>query len=470
MPPSDDQFDLAILGGGPAGYVAAISAALRGARVILVEKQRVGGTCLNVGCIPTKVMTTAADLLYRARHAQEMGVAIPHASMDLPALMARKRSTVDQLVGGVEQLLRARRVTLLHGTATLVGPDALRVTDDDGKVRKVNGASVILAPGSVVADPPIEGHSLPGVMTSTEALEIDTVPPRLIVIGGGVIGMEFACIYEALGSQVTVLEMADSVLATATDEAVAKRLQLLVRRRGMDIQTGTIARHIERSGDVLRVVATGPSGEVVAEAERVLLAVGRWPNTHGMGFSGLGLQMNGRALWVDERLRTNLPNVWAAGDVVGGWMLAHKAMVEGRIAAENAMGGNRRADDRVTPSVIYTRPEIASAGLTEAQARSRGADVKVTQFPFSANPRARIIGEPEGFVRLICQAGSGKILGVHILGAHATDLIAEGALAVQLGMTANDLAWTTHAHPTLPEAMLEAALGFGDGTIHALSR
>jgi len=470
MASPDDQFDLAIIGGGPAGYVAAISGAQHGARVVLVEKQRVGGTCLNVGCIPTKVLTTAAELLHYCKHAGELGLAIPQVGVDLPALMGRKRALVDQLVGGVEQLLRARRITLLRGTATLVRPDSLRVAANDGDVREVLAGRVILAPGSVIAEPPIEGCSLPGVMTSTEALEIDQVPPRLVVIGGGVIGMEFACIYEALGSQVTVLEMAASVLADATDEAVAKRLQLLLRRRGMDIQTGTTVQRIEQAGKVLRVVSKGPNGEVASEAERVLLAVGRWPNTQGSGFSELGLRMNGRAVAVDERLATSLPNVWAAGDAVGGWMLAHKAMVEGRIAAENAMGGHRRADDRITPNVIYTRPEIASVGLTETQARSRGADVKVTQFPFSANPRARIIGEPDGFVRLICEAGSGKVLGVHILGADATDLIAEGALAVQLGITADDLAWTTHAHPTLPEAVLEAALGFGDAAIHALSR
>lgn len=469
MASPDDPFDLAILGGGPAGYVAAISAAQRGARVVLVEKHRVGGTCLNVGCIPTKVLTTAAELLHRTKHAGEMGLAIPQVDVDLPALMGRKRAVVEQLVAGVEQLLRARRITLLRGTATLVRPDALRVAFDGG-VREVLAPRVILAPGSVIADPPIEGRGLPGVMTSMDALEIDQVPPRLVVIGGGVIGMEFACIYEALGSHVTVLEMAGAVLADATDEAVAKRLQLLLRRRGMDIQTGATVHHIERFGEVLRVVSTGPNGEVAAEAERVLLATGRWSNTQGMGFSELGLGMKGRAIAVNEQLATSLPNVWAAGDVVGGWMLAHKAMVEGRIAAENAMGGHRRVDDRITPSVIYTRPEIASVGLSEAQARSRGADVKITQFPFSANPRARIIGEPDGFVRLICEAGSGTVLGIHILGAHATDLIAEAALAVQMGITADDLAWTTHAHPTLPEAMLEAALGFGDAAIHALSR
>jgi len=220
----------------------------------------------------------------------------------------------------------------------------------------------------------------------------------------------------------------------------------------------------------LRVFAETAGAETTADCERVLIATGRWPNTQGMGFAELGLRMNGRAIAVDERLATNLPNVWAVGDAIGGWMLAHKAMVDGRVAAENAAGGQRQVDYRSVPNVIFTRPEVASVGLTEAQARTQGAEVKVTQFPFSANPRARILDESEGVVRLICEAGSGRILGVHMLGPHVTGLIAEGALAVQTGATADDLAWTTHAHPTLPEAMLEAALGFRDAAIHIHTR
>lgn len=465
-----ETFDIAILGGGPAGYVAAIRAAQRGARVALAERQRVGGTCLNVGCIPTKVLAASAELLHRARHVSEMGLTIPRVDVDLPALMARKRSVVDQLVGGVEQLLRARRITLRPGAASLARPDTLRITDAEGGLQEVRARHVILAPGSAIAEPAIEGRDLPGVITSTQALEIEAVPPRLIVIGGGVIGMEFACIYEALGSRVTVLETLPALLGGATDEVIAKRLHLLLHRRNMDVRTGTTVQRIEKSGQVLRVVATGPDGQTAQDAERVLLATGRCPNTDGMGFAELGLRMAGRALAVDECLATNLPNVWAAGDAIAGPMLAHKAMVEGRIAAENAMGGRRRAGDRIVPNVIYTRPEVAGVGLTEAQARSQGADVRITQFPFSANPRARIIGEPDGLVRLVCEAGSGKLLGVHILGPQATDLIAEGTLAVQMGVTADELAWTTHAHPTLPEAMLEAALGFEGAAIHALSR
>ena len=450
--------------------MAALVAAQRGARVVLVERERVGGTCLNVGCIPAKVLTSVTELLVRAKRGKDFGLVIPQATVDLPGLMTYKRSTVEQLVGGVEQLLKARRVTLIHGEAQMVKPDTLLIEDGKGAAQEVSAQQIILAPGSVTATPPIAGSNLPGVVTSTGALDIQTVPTRLVVVGGGVIGLEFACIYEALGSQVTVLEMTPTILPGASDEVIAKRLHLLLRRRGMEIQTGTVVQRIDRIGETLRVFAETAGAETATDCERVLIATGRWPNTQGMGFVELGLRMNGRGMAVDERLATNLPNVWAVGDAIGGLMLAHKAMVDGRVAAENATGGQRQVDYRSVPSVIFTRPEVASVGLTEVQARTQGAEVKVAQFPFSANPKARILGEAEGLVRLVCEAGSGRILGVHLLGPHVTDLIAEGALAVQTGATADDLAWTTHAHPTLPEAMLEAALGFHGAAIHIHTR
>lgn len=463
IPAKKEVADVAVLGGGPAGYVAALTAARRGAHVILVEKERLGGTCLNVGCIPTKVLTTAADLLVRIRRSNEFGLSVSQASVDLSGLHSYKQRTVEQLVSGVEHLLRARRVAVMRGEARLVRPGLLSISQN-GAVSEIAATHIILASGSVTAALPIEGRDLPGVITSTEALNLDHVPSRLAIIGGGVIGLEFACIFEALGSQVTVLEMLPGLLSGATDGPIAKRLEVILRRRGMVIQTNTAVKKIAKAGNSLQV----HMAESVFEADKVLIATGRWPNTSA--FHDLGLRMSGRAIAVDDRMATNLENVWAIGDAVGGWMLAHKAMVEGRVAGENVTGGSRSVDYRSVPNVIFTRPEIASVGLTEAQARASGAAIKVSQFPFSANPRARILGESEGVVRLICAAETGRILGVHLLGPHATDLIAEGALAVEMGATADDLAWTTHAHPTLPEAILEAALGFRDAAIHMQSR
>ena len=466
-----EQSDVAVLGGGPAGYVAALRAAQLGARVVLIERERVGGTCLNIGCIPTKALTTSTELLLRARRGHEFGLAISTAEPDLPALMEYKQGAVDALVGGVEHLLRRAGVTLLRGTGNLAAPTTLEVRPESGDAISVSASRVILAPGSITARPPIPGLDLPGVITSTEALDISDVPARLVVVGGGVIGLEFACIYEALGSRVTVLEMMPTLLPGGTDEALAQRLALLLRRRGMSIVTGVQVAEIVPSRSGLAATYRDAKGALFTiEGDHILAAMGRWPNTDGFGLAEVGVKMNGRAIAVDEHLATSVPNVWAVGDAVGGMMLAHKAMVDGRVAAENACGGSRTVDYRSVPNVIFTRPEVASVGLTETQARQQEADVKVAQFPFSANPRARLLGDMDGLVKLVCEAESGVVLGVHLIGPHATDLIAEGALAVQLGATADDLAWTTHAHPTLSEAMLEAALGFRDATLHFQTR
>jgi dihydrolipoamide dehydrogenase len=466
-----EPYDLAVVGGGPAGYVAALRAAQLGARSVVIEEAKVGGTCLNVGCIPTKALTTSMELLLKARRAHEFGVAIATAAPDLPALMEYKQGTVDALVGGVEHLLKQAGVALLRGTARLATPATIRVQADAADAATVSAGRLILAPGSVTARPPIPGLDLPGVMTSTEALDITDVPDHLIVVGGGVIGLEFACIYEALGSRVTILEMMPTLLPGATDERIAQRLALLLRRRGMTVISSAQVQEVTSTAGGVAVTFRDADGVLArVDGDRVLAAMGRWPNTDDLGLADIGVSMNGRAIAVDEHLATSVPGVWAIGDAVGGPMLAHKAMVDGRVAAENACGGSRAVDYRSVPSVIFTRPEVASVGLTETQARQRGADVKVAQFPFSANPRARILGEMDGLVRLVCEARSGVVLGVHLMGPHATDLIAEGALAVQVGATADDLAWTTHAHPTLPEAMLEAALGFRDATIHFQKR
>ena len=278
MTSDNHSADIAILGGGPGGYVAAIVAAQHGVRVALVEKDRVGGTCLNVGCIPTKALLTSADLLLHARRATNFGLSIPSAEPDLVGLMAFKRRTVDQLVSGVEQMLKGRKVTIHRGEGKLIKPDTLAVRTAGGEMREIVAPRIILAPGSITSVPPIEGQNLPGVMTSTEALEIDSVPPRMVIVGGGVIGLEFACIYEALGSKVTVLELTSGILPGATDETLSKRLLLLLRRRGMDIQTNATVRKIEGVGDNLLVASQVNGVEELTQCDRVLVATGRWPN------------------------------------------------------------------------------------------------------------------------------------------------------------------------------------------------
>lgn len=463
-------YDVTIVGAGPGGYVAALRAAQLGADVALVEKEYVGGTCLNVGCIPTKALTTATDLLVQALHAEDFGLTIPEVQPDLPGLMAYKQEAVDNLVGGVERLLSEGGVELVRGEGRLVAPDTVRVRDEAGETTEVSAEHVILAPGSVPAQPPIPGLDLAGVITSTEALMVREVPEHLVVVGGGVIGLEFASIYRALGSRVTVLEMMPTVLPGVMGKRFAKRLAIALHRQGIDIELRARVERIESVADGLRVVFEGRGGEETAEGELVLVAMGRWPNTENLGLEAVGVEMDGRAIAVDERLETTVPKVWAIGDAVRGPMLAHKAMVDGRVVAENVTGGERVVDYGSVPNVIWTRPEVASVGLTQGEARARKLKVKVTKFPFSANPKAQILGETEGLIQMVCEEDGGRVLGVQMMGPHVTDLIAEAALAVALGATADEVAWTTHAHPTLPEAMLEAALGFQGATMHYHTR
>jgi len=461
----DQSFDVAILGGGPGGYVAALRAAQLGAQVVLVEKERVGGTCLNIGCIPTKALTSSTELLVNARRANEFGISIPSANPHLPSLMMYKQSAVDALVSGVEQLLKERKVTLVRGEGSLLQPDRLRVTDRAGRATEIAAQHLILAPGSITARPSIPGLDLPGVIASTEALNIDSVPERLIVVGGGVIGLEFACIYEALGSRVTVLEMLPTILPGAADEAIAKRLALSLRRRGLTISTGSIVKAIEPSECGLRVTFNDGKGPHTVEGERVLVAVGRWPNTEGIGLREVSVKLNGRAIAVDQHLATNIPNVWAIGDAVGGWMLAHKAMVEGRVVAENVTGGQRTIDYRSVPNVIFTRPEVASVGLTEEQAMAKGS-VKVGKFPMMANSRAKANDDTDGFVKIVADAETDRVLGVHIIASVAGTMIAQAAQAMEFGASSEDIAYTCHAHPTHSEAVKEAAMAVQGKPIH----
>jgi dihydrolipoamide dehydrogenase len=451
-------FDVAIIGGGPGGYVAAIRAAQLGARVALVEKDRLGGACLHRGCIPTKALLRTAEALLESKHASTVGVAVNDATVDFAAMMAWKKRAVAQQADELEKLIAWRKIAVFRGEGRLVGPDSIKVGDE-----LLAAGKIIIATGSLPSRLSIPGANLPGVLTSDQILELDAMPESLVVIGAGVVGCEFASIFSALGARVTVLEILPRILPPV-DEEIARRFQQILRSQGVTIHTKASLQEIRAQDDRLRLLfALGEEQQEVV-ADRVLMAVGHRPSSDALEAAGLALRDG--SVTVNDRLETSVDNVYAAGDVLGLYMLAYVASYQGIIAAENALGGSRQADYRAVPTCVFTLPEIASVGLREEEARAQGVSYKVSRFPFSALARAQLLGQPLGLVKLICEEPSGRLLGVHILGPRATDIIGEGVLALRMGATAQDLAHTMHGHPSLPEAIYEAAWGIIDSPFH----
>ena len=455
-----DEKDIVVIGGGPAGYVAAIHAAHLGAKVAVVEKDRLGGTCLNRGCIPTKALVRSVEVLLEARRANDFGIEIGNVKANLPKIMARKSRIVSQLVSGVEQLMKANQISVYKGTGRILSPYLIKVNDEEIATRKL-----IIATGSESALLPVPGLDLPGVLTTDDILELKELPESLVIIGGSHVGVEFASIFSGLGTKVTIVKRRP-LLLEPIDEEIGRRFAQTLPRQGIEVKIGAAVKAIKREGVVLKVVWDTPEGEQGVEGQMVLMATGRQPYSEGLGLLELGIKMDGRAIVVNERLETSIKDVYAIGDVLGKSMLAHVASYEGKVAAENALGRSRQADYRAVPSCIFTQPEIAGVGITEKEAKDSSLPYKVSKFPFLACGRAVTMDETMGMVKMICNAENGKVLGMHIMGPHASDLIAEGVLAIQLGGTAKDIAHTIHAHPTLPEAVHEAAMGQLEGTIH----
>ena len=454
------DFDLTVIGSGPGGYVAAIHAARMGASVAILEQDadEWGGTCLNHGCIPTKSLVQCAEVLRTVRRAREYGISVADPVVDWPAMQGRKDWVVGGMRRGVQGLLKANGVEMITARGQLAG--GTRVTADG---RELESRSVLLAPGSVVALPPFPGVDL--CLTSDTILGLDHVPTSLLVIGGGVVGMEFAGIFSLLGSRVTVVEMLDQIL-TPVDGDVATRFARLMGGRGVDIHLGARVDEVTRDGDLLKV----RFGPVELRAEHVLVATGRRPNTDDLGLETAGVATERGAIAVDQHLRTTAEAVYAIGDATGISMLAHTASYQGEVAVTNALGEKRiSADYSAIPACVYTEPEIAYVGLSESQARAAGHDVRVGQFPFSALGRAMVLGDTDGFVKVVTDADD-YLLGVSILGPRATDLIAEVALALNVGITAAELSHVVHAHPTLPEAIAEAALDVSGRAVHIAPR
>ena len=463
-----------VLGGGPAGYVAAGRAAQLGAEVTLVESREIGGTCLNRGCIPTKAMVAGAERLHQARIAGEYGVTVGEVGLDFSAFMARKVAVTTQLRDGVAHLLKARKVQVVAGHATLAGPGRLTLapgaTLPDGTVLEdggeLEGDAVILCSGSEPVRMRLFDWSDSRLMTSDELLQIGEVPESLAIVGGGVIGCEFASVFNRLGSQVTVIEMMDQLLP-GEDKRTGRTLQQAFKKAGIavHVKAGVEEAVPGEAGVTLRL-----AGGVEVTAERVLVAVGRRPVSAGLGYEEAGVRVDERGFVVtDESCRTSLPGVFAAGDVAGPPLLAHWAYHQGMVAAENAVTGSELVCDRsMVPSCTFSSPEVASCGLTEDRAAAEGVAHEVAHVRLNGNSKAVCDGDADGYVRIVCEPGGGRVLGASLVGPHVSELVHELALATHAGLSLQAVADTIHAHPTLSEAIGEAALsGLGRGT-HSL--
>ncbi len=459
------QTQIAILGAGPGGYVAALRAAQLGARVTMIEDNAVGGVCLNVGCIPTKALLRSAEVLRTAQNAKNYGLRLTGTvEPDWPAILKRKERIVRRLVSGVVALLRAAEVQVVEGRGRLVDPNTVEVVTPEG-LRRLQAQHIILATGSRPAQLPLPGSNLPGVIDSTAALSLQELPARLLIIGGGVIGVEFADIFDAFGVRVTIVEMLDRLLPLMDAELGPTVERNLHRRRVKTYLSSRVTRLDEVGNGLLATVAT-ENGELAIEADLVLVAVGRRPNIEDLGLEAVGVRVERTGIPVDQRMETNMPGIYAVGDVTGGMQLAHVASLGGEVAVENALGHGNSLSLKTVPACVYTDPEVASVGLTEEQARQTHPEIRVGRFPLLASGKALTYGDNSGFIKVISKGRSGELLGLHIIAPHASDLIHEGGLALALDATTEDLAKTVHGHPTLGEAIREAALAARGAAIH----
>lgn len=466
---TDTQYDLIVIGSGPGGYVAAIRAAQLGLRTAVVEKDpHFGGTCLHRGCIPTKALLHTASMLDEIRHASRIGISVEEPSLDFAGAHAYKNRVVSKNAKGIEFLFRKNKIDGLHGFGRIVGPSSVEVeSPEGGETKRYETRNILIATGSVPRG--IPGFEIDGerILSSDHALTLEQVPSSLVVLGAGAVGTEFASVYASFGSQVTIVEMMDRLLPIEDEEVSAQLLESF-RKRGIESALGARVESVEATAEGVRIQMLQSGSTRVIEAEKLLVAVGRAPVTEGIGLEEVGVELERGYVRVDEYMRTTVPRIYAIGDVVATPWLAHVASSEGVLAAEHMAGhaDARPIDYRLVPSCTYCDPEVASVGSTEAQAREQGYDVAVGKFPFSALGKATILQRSEGFVKVVRETRYDEILGVHIIGPHATDLVAEACVAIGLESTTEELVRTMHAHPTLSEAVSEAAHAAVGHAIH----
>ena len=461
--------DLAIIGAGPGGYVAAIRAAQLGMKVALVEKEvALGGTCLRVGCIPSKALLESSELFAAAsHHMSDHGITLGEPSLDLETMMARKQRIVDELTSGVGQLMKKNKVSVHRGTGRLAGGGVVEINGEEESTR-LQARSILLATGSTPATVPgleLDGHR---IVTSTEALSFDAVPEHLLVVGAGAVGLELGSVWARLGAKVTVVEMLPRIVPFA-DKTAAQLLQRSLKGQGLDIRSSTKVVDAKAGDDAVTVtVEDKKNNSDELSCDRVLVAVGRKPNTDGLGLAEAGVETDdaGR-VEVDERFATTAEGIFAIGDLIKGPMLAHKAEEEGIAAVELLAGRAGHVNPDAIPSVVYTSPELAQVGLTEEAAKERELPTKIGKFFFKANGRAKSLGQVDGMVKIVAHGETDRLLGVHIIGPRASDLIAEVVVAIEFQASAEDLARTVHAHPTLSEVIKEAALAVDKRAIHS---
>ena len=465
---AEQRCEVLVIGGGPGGYVAAIRAAQLGKQVVCVERDRtLGGTCVNVGCIPSKALLESSHHYEFAGHgAAAHGISLGKVAIDVATMLKRKDDVVAANTKGVEFLFKKNKVTWFQGAATLNAGNVVEARAADGAVTTFRATDVIIATGSVPMELPFLKFDEERVLSNTGALRIPEVPRHLVVIGGGVIGLELGSVWRRLGATVTVVELLPNILA-GFDADVVKEAERVFKKQGLDLRTATKVTGAKRDKNKVLVEIENDGAKETLDADYVLVAVGRKPSLSGVDAATLGLAIGTRGgITVDDQMRTNLPHVYAIGDAVGGMLLAHKAEEEGVIAAEVIAGKPAHMHYGTIPAVVYTWPEIASVGLTEQQARDSGREIRTGKFPFSANGRARTAGENTGFIKLVADARTDTLLGAHLIGPQASELVAEAVLAMEFRGSSEDIAITVHAHPTLSETMKEAALGVLGRALH----